>query len=113
MSEFNVLIVHCTVPSEKEGLNIAQELVSREQAACVNLVPMVRSVYRFKGKVWKETEQLMLIKTTRPMFEDLKRTIRELHSYELPEILALDVVDGDEAALKWVAASVKAGRENH
>ncbi|MFQ5878043.1 MAG: divalent-cation tolerance protein CutA [Acidobacteriota bacterium] len=112
MTDRTVLVVLCTVASEKEGLGIAQALVSREEAACVNLVPTIRSVYRWKGKVWKETEQMMLIKTTRPMLEDVRRTIKELHSYELPEILALQVSEGDETALSWIASSVKAGRED-
>ena len=112
MTPHNVLIVLCTASNEKEAMTIAQALVEREEAACVNLVPMVRSVYRWKGRVWNETEQLLIIKTTAPAFEDVKRTVKELHSYELPEILALPVSDGEPNALAWIGSSVKHGRDN-
>ena len=112
MSESSVLIVLCTASTDKEAMSIAQALVEREQAACVNLVPMIRSVYRWKGKIWNETEQLLMIKTTAQAFEDVKRTIKELHSYELPEVLALPVSDGEESALAWIRSSVRHGRDN-
>jgi periplasmic divalent cation tolerance protein len=112
MSEPAVVMVFCTVSTEKEAQNISQVLVQREEAACVNMVPMIRSVYRWKGKIWNETEQLLIIKTTRPMLEDVKKTVKELHSYELPEILALDVTEGDRNALSWIGSSVKAGKDN-
>jgi len=103
----------CTASTEKEAVGIAQALVQREQAACVNIVPMIRSVYRWKGKVWNEAEQLLLIKTAHPLFDDVRRTVKELHSYELPEILALPVGEGDEKTLEWIASCVKSGRDNH
>jgi periplasmic divalent cation tolerance protein len=107
-----VILVFCTVSTEKEGMAIAEALVEREEAACVNLLPMIRSVYRWKGKVTGETEQFLIIKTTRPLLEDVTRTVKELHSYELPEIVAVNVSDGDREALKWIASVVKGGREN-
>ncbi len=113
MSEPAVVLVFCTVSTEKEGLQIAQALVEREEAACVNLVPMIRSVYRWKGKITNETEQLLLVKTTQPLLEDVKRTVKELHSYELPEILAVTVDDGDRNSLSWIGSVVKGGRENY
>jgi len=112
MSTSSVLIVLCTAATEKEALAIAQALVEREQAACVNLVPMIRSVYRWKGKIWNETEQLLIVKTTAQAFDDVKRTVKELHSYELPEILALPVADGEANALAWIGTSVRHGRDN-
>ncbi len=105
-------MVFCTVSTEKEAVDIAETLVQREEAACVNVVPMVRSIYRWKGQVLNEAEQLMIIKTTQPMLEDVKRTVKELHSYELPEIVAVNVSDGDRNALNWIASVVKGGREN-
>ena len=113
MSEpVQVIVVFCTVSTEKEGMAIAEALVEREEAACVNLLPMIRSVYRWKGNVTKETEQFLIIKTTQPLLEDVKKTVKELHSYELPEIIALTVDDGDRDALRWIASVVKGGREN-
>jgi periplasmic divalent cation tolerance protein len=73
---------------------------------------MVRSIYRWKGQVLTEAEQMMIIKTTQPLLEDVKRTVKELHSYELPEIVAVTVSDGDRSALNWIASVVKGGREN-
>lgn len=112
MSEPTIILVFCTVSTEKEAVDIAETLVQREEAACVNIVPMVRSIYRWKGQVLTEAEQLMIIKTTQPLLEDVKKTVKELHSYELPEIVAVTVSDGDRNALSWIASVVKGGREN-
>ena len=112
MSEPNVVIVFCPVSDEKEAATLAQALVQREEAACVNVIPQVRSLYRWKGKIHNENEHLLLIKTTQPLLEDVKKTIKELHSYELPEILAVSVSDGDRNSLSWIGSSVKGGREN-
>jgi len=111
MRDAPAIVVLVTASTEKEAAAIAEALVEREEAACVNVVSMVRSVYRWKGKVWKETEQLLVIKTTPQAFEDVKRTVKELHSYELPEILAVAVADGEPNVLAWIASSVKSGRD--
>jgi len=113
VSEPSVILVLCTASTEKEALQIAQTLVEREEAACVNVVPMIHSVYRWKGKISSETEQLLLIKTTQALLEDVKKTVKELHSYELPEIVSISVDDGDKNALAWIASVVKGGRENY
>jgi periplasmic divalent cation tolerance protein len=112
MRDAAAIVVLVTASTEKEAQAIAEALVGREEAACVNVVPMVRSVYRWKGKVWNETEQLLVIKTTPQAFEDVKRTVKELHSYELPEILAMVVADGEPNVLAWIASSVKSGRDH-
>jgi periplasmic divalent cation tolerance protein len=111
MNEPAALIVLVTTATDKEAATIASALVEREEAACVNIVPMVRSVYRWKDKVWNETEQLLVIKTTAAAFDDVKRTVKELHSYELPEILALPVAQGEPSVLSWIGASVRPGRD--
>jgi len=113
VSEPSVILILCTASSEKEANEIAQTLVEREEAACVNMVPMIRSVYRWKGKISSETEHLLLIKTTQALLEDVKKTVKELHSYELPEIISISVDDGDRKALSWIASVVKGGRENY
>ena len=107
------MLVFCTASTEKEAVQIAQTLVEREEAACVNVIPMIRSIYRWKGKISDETEQLLLIKTTPALMEDVKKTVKEPHSYELPEIVAVAVDDGDKNALNWIASVVKGGRENY
>ena len=113
VSEPSVILIFCTASSEKEAVEIAQTLVEREEAACVNVVPMIRSVYRWKGKISSGTEHLLLIKTTQALLEDVKKTVKELHSYELPEIISIAVDDGDRNALSWIASVVKGGRENY
>jgi periplasmic divalent cation tolerance protein len=111
MTDSNVILVFVTAATEKEAAGIAQALVEREEAACVNVVPMIRSIYRWKGKVWNEAEQLLIIKTTAPAFEDVKRTVKEMHSYELPDILSVSIADGEASALAWIGASVKQTRD--
>jgi len=113
VSEPSVILVFCTASTEKEAVEIAQALVEREEAACVNVVPMIRSIYRWKGKIASENEHLMIVKTTQPLLEDVKKTVKELHSYELPELVSVSVDDGDKNALSWIASVVKGGRENY
>ncbi|HBL28668.1 MAG TPA: divalent-cation tolerance protein CutA [Acidobacteria bacterium] len=99
-------LVMTTAGSAEEASRIAGELVGRRQAACVNLVPGIRSVYRWQGKVCEEQEVLLLVKTLREDLEGVQATIRELHSYELPEILCFQADHGEPAFLRWIAAGV-------
>jgi len=94
-----------TVGTEEQANLIARELLARRQAACVNIVPGVRSVYRWQGKIASDTEYLLIIKTQVSEFEAVAATIQELHSYELPEILSWDVGRGDPKFLEWILAS--------
>jgi periplasmic divalent cation tolerance protein len=95
-----------SVGTEDQANLIARELVARRQAACVNIVHGVRSIYRWKGKICKDDEFLLVIKTCAEEFDAAAETIRELHSYELPEILSFHVAKGDKNFLAWIAASV-------
>ena len=101
------LVALTTVGSEEQATGIAEALVERQLAACVNIQPSIRSIYRWKGKIWDDEEFLLLIKTTRARFPEVLAAVKELHSYELPEVLALPVADGDEAALAWIEQSVQ------
>jgi len=94
-----------TVGTEDQANLIARELIARRQAACVNIVPGVRSIYRWQGKIVSDTEYLLIIKTQDSEFEAVAATIRELHNYELPEILSWDVGRGDPKFLEWILAS--------
>jgi periplasmic divalent cation tolerance protein len=96
------LVVTSACSNEAEGLRIARELVERGLAACVQIVPGIRSVYRWQGKIEDATESLVIVKTNSAKFELLKRTIELLHSYEVPEILALPVAAGSEKYLGWM-----------
>jgi periplasmic divalent cation tolerance protein len=100
------IVVVTTVGTEEQAYLIAREIVARRQAACVNILPGMRSIYRWKGKICKDGELLLLVKTMEGEFEAVTATIRELHSYELPEILSFAVTRGEQGFLDWIAASV-------
>jgi periplasmic divalent cation tolerance protein len=100
------IVVITTVGTEEQAYLIAREIVERRQAACVNIVPGIRSIYRWKGKICKDGELLLIVKTLEGEFEGVTATIRELHSYELPEILAFHVDHGEPGFLGWIAASI-------
>ena len=100
------IVVVTTVGTEEQAYLIAREIVARRQAACVNILPGVRSIYRWKGKICKDGELMLLVKTLEGEFEGVAATIRELHSYELPEILSFHVAEGEQGFLDWIAGSV-------
>ena len=103
----NHIVTLCTVPDRESGEKIAAALVAEHLAACVNLVPGLSSTYRWKGKVEKAEECLLIIKTGVSRFDVLKRRIQELHPYELPEIIALPIIHGDRNYLNWITESTK------
>ena len=107
MSEHAVVL--STAGSETEASHIARALVERGLAACVNVVPGVKSTYRWQGDVRTDAEFLLVVKTRRDRFDEVRAAIRELHSYELPEIVMLDIADGDAAYLAWIDASLAGG----
>jgi periplasmic divalent cation tolerance protein len=99
-------IVLTTAGSAEEAQKIAGHIVEQRLAACVNIVPKIESVYRWQGKVESSAEWLLLIKTTVEKFPNVRTAIRELHSYDLPECIAIAVEDGSEEYLDWIADSV-------
>ncbi len=99
-------IVLCTTNSRENAEKIADILVSNRLAACVNIIDSVASLYRWQGKVVKDTEFLLLIKSKSELFEELKAKILENHSYEVPEVISLDIKDGTKDYLDWIGASV-------
>ena len=96
----------CTTGSEEEAQKIARHLVEHRLAACVNIVPRITSIYRWQGKTEEGQEWLLLIKTSAEMFGRVHAAIRELHSYELPECIAIDMADGSPEYLRWLESSV-------
>lgn len=92
----------CTVPDAATGEQLAQSLVEARLAACVNLLPAVTSLYRWQGKLQKDAECLLIIKTRRDHFAPLSDMLRELHPYELPEIIAVPLIHGLPAYLSWI-----------
>jgi periplasmic divalent cation tolerance protein len=103
----NKRIVLSTAGSEEEARKIAHALVDRQLAACVNIVPRVESIYRWQDKVESSTEWLLLIKTSAENFSAVRDAIRELHSYDLPECVSINIEDGSAQYLRWLGESVK------
>lgn len=99
-------VVVTTVGTEEQANLIASELVARRHASCVNIVTGVRSVYRWQGKICRDTEYMLLAKTLESEYPAIEATIKELHSYELPEILCFKVCKGEPAFLDWLAGSL-------
>jgi periplasmic divalent cation tolerance protein len=99
----SVLVVVTSVGTEEQALDIAHHLVECQLAACVNILPGVRSVFRWKGKVQQEGEFLLIAKTVPENFERVRSAMKELNTYELPEILGLPADHADPAFAKWVA----------
>jgi periplasmic divalent cation tolerance protein len=96
------IVALSTCASTEEAARLARALVEKRLAACVNVVEGVRSVYRWQDAIEEEPEVLLVIKTSRELFEELKTEIERLHSYEVPEVIALPVVDGAERYLAWL-----------
>lgn len=98
----NGYVVISTVSNEKEGERISKILVAEGMVACVNIIPRVKSIYSWKGKVCEEKEAIMVIKTGRRRINELINNIKKLHSYEIPEILVFNVDKGEKSYLKWL-----------
>ena len=105
----DVIVVLTTAADEEQANRIAHHLVENRLVACVNIVPRIGSIYRWKGKVIQEAETLMIMKTRRATFEQVRTEIRSLHTYEMPEIIALAVGPGDPDALAWILESASGG----
>jgi periplasmic divalent cation tolerance protein len=99
----DLIVVVTSVGTEDQALDIAHALLRNRQAACVNLIPNVHSIYRWKGRVCDDREFLLIIKTTAAQFDGVKQTIQEINTYELPEVLAYRVDDSSDAFASWIA----------
>ena len=96
------IVVFMTAASGEEATRLADMLVGAHLAACVQILPEIESVYRWEGKVERQSEVLLLAKTTRAKFSDLEREVRALHSYETPEIVAVPITAGSAPYLEWL-----------
>jgi periplasmic divalent cation tolerance protein len=103
------LVVLMTAGSQEEADRIANALVTKMLAACVNVLPGVTSVYRWEGELQRDQEWLLVVKSTRDVLDDLVQCVQAIHSYDLPEVIALPVVGGSEAYLRWVDSEVHGG----
>ena len=102
MADRDALVVLVTAPTPERAAEIARALVEERLAACGNVVPGLRSIYRWEGKVQDDPEALLVLKTTRARFEALRDRVLALHPYEVPEVLALPVEAGSAAYLAWI-----------
>jgi periplasmic divalent cation tolerance protein len=96
------IVVFITASNEDEAARIAKALVEAKLAGCVNIIKNIRSIYSWQGKVEDETEVLMIVKTQKSLFDSLMKKVKELHSYTVPEIIAMPIVKGSEDYLKWL-----------
>lgn len=99
------VIILITAGSKAEARKIAKELVGKRLAACVNIVPDIESVYTWKGKTEAAREVLLIAKTKENLFARIEKAVKDLHSYECPEIIAVSIVDGSRDYLKWIEGS--------
>ncbi|HEY6329072.1 MAG TPA: divalent-cation tolerance protein CutA [Blastocatellia bacterium] len=99
----NELVVFVTAPTVEEGTRISEILVTEKLAACVNLVAGVRSIYTWEEKICSEAEVLLIIKTTEVAYAALELRVKQLHSYSVPEVIALRIERGSEQYLSWLA----------
>jgi periplasmic divalent cation tolerance protein len=103
----NFLIIFSTVPSLKVAEKIGATLVKEKLAACANITGKIRSIYSWKGKICREGEVLMILKTRKNLYGRLEKRLRALHPYELPEVIALPLVDGSPDYLQWLAKNTR------
>jgi uncharacterized protein involved in tolerance to divalent cations/8-oxo-dGTP pyrophosphatase MutT (NUDIX family) len=111
MQEF--IVVYVTVGSSEEAERLARSLVEERLAACVNRIKSVQSVYRWQGKVEASEEELLVIKTKKELFRTLEKRVRALHSYTVPEIVALPIITGSTRYLRWLKEQVASEESWH
>jgi len=102
----DAVLMLTTAPNASEAHKIAEALVERKLAACVNIVPGIRSIYRWEAKVEAADEYLLLIKTAKTRASEVEAAVRELHSYDLPEVVVISIAGGSDAYLNWIAGSL-------
>ena len=101
------ILVLITAGTEDEAYSIGRALVEERLAACANILPGVRSLYHWEGRTHDDSEVLVLVKTRASLFSKIARRVKELHSYEVPEIIALPIEAGDDAYLDWLRAAIE------
>ena len=103
----DAIIVLCTCPDKSVGEQIARILIEKQLAACVNMIPNIQSFYQWKGELVADLEVQLLIKTSAHLFSNIQEMILQNHPYELPEIVAVRLVEGYAPYLEWVAQNVQ------
>ena len=111
-NRLNYCIVHITAGSLPEAQSIARTLVEERLAACCSVIPVAHSFYRWEGTLHHDEESLIICKTVEDVFPALERRVREMHSYDVPELIMTPVTGGSQEYLAWVSASVDATLKN-
>jgi len=106
------LLVYVTVPDPEQAELIAGKLIEKHLAACCNIIPGISSIYHWQGKIHKDSELLLLIKTTSEKYEMLEKEILALHSYDVPEIIAADITAGSRKYIEWIRQTVEDSDES-
>jgi len=109
MKETSKVVILITTATEKEAHSIAELLLNQRKVACVNIVPWVDSLFRWQGKLDSVQESLLIIKTRASLFPEIMEMVKRAHSYEVPEVIALPIVGGNEDYLKWMDSEVEEG----
>ena len=102
----DAIMIITSVGSEQQAITIAEELVQQELASAVNILPTMRTIYRFNGKVFDDEENYLIIKTTDDLFEKVSIVIHQMHTYEIPEIMGINIRHCPKDFLKWVNQNV-------
>jgi len=100
------ILIMTSVGSEQQAITIAEELVQQELASSINILPTMRSIYRFNGKIFDDEENFLIIKTTAELFDEVSMVIHQMHTYEIPEIMGVNIRHCPEPFLRWVRETV-------
>jgi periplasmic divalent cation tolerance protein len=103
----NEIVIFITAPKEREAEKIARTLVEARLAGCVNIMKNIRSIYSWKGRVEDEKEVLLIVKTKKNLFRSLEKKVKELHSYSVPEIIAVPIMKGSRDYLRWLKEVIR------
>ena len=107
MEEPSFIVLFITTDSAEEARKIAEVLIEQKKAACVNIVPGVESVFRWEGKVDSARENLLVVKTKASLLDEVVKLVKKVHSYDVPEIIALPIIGGNKDYLDWIGESVE------
>ena len=105
MPDYTVIFITTSSPDEAE--KIGRALVEEKLVACANIVPSIRSIYRWQGKICDDKETLIILKTKKELFEQIEQRVKALHSYEVPEIISMPIIEGSNEYLSWLENETK------
>ncbi len=103
----NYIVIYITTSSISEAKKIGRALVEKKLAACSNIISPIRSIYRWQGKICDDKEALIILKTKKKLFKQIVAMVEELHSYDVPEIIALPIIEGSDQYLSWLKEETK------